>query len=130
MANNQKHISQVVLSLKNTQQELYDKTIFDIITVKDETPDRRPIILSVLQIINDLTTRESTLVRDLFGIPESMSEQDFENRNDVTLEELHTFGETAAKYGVTVERVRQVVLKMIRKGGCPRKSKRLRDYLD
>lgn len=121
----ERDFSQAVTMVKNRQHVLFDKKV-----IEADNPDREAITQNILCIIKRLTPREKVLIRYLFGIPEDLNEEDFENKNNIKLEDPHTFGEASSKFGITVDRVRQIVFKMTRKGGCPRRSKRLRDYLD
>lgn len=121
----ERDFSQAVIMLKNRQHALFDKKV-----IETDNPNREAITKNIFCIIKRLTPREEVLIRYLFGIPEDLNEEDFENNSNIKLEDPHTFGEASYKFGIAVERVRQIVFKMTRKGGCPRRSKKLRDYLD
>lgn len=121
----ERDFSQAVIMLKNRQHALFDKKV-----IETDNPNREAITKNIFCIIKRLTPREEVLIRYLFGIPEDLNEKDFENNSNIKLEDPHTFGEASYKFGIAVERVRQIVFKMTRKGSCPRRSKRLRDYLD
>jgi len=121
----EREFSQVITMLVNRQHVLFDQKV-----IEADNPNREAITQNIFCIIKRLTPREKVLIKYIFGIPEDLNDEDFENKNNIKLEEPHTFGEAASKFGITVDRVRQVVLKMTRKGGCPRRSKKLRDYLD
>lgn len=121
----ERDFSQAVTMLKNRQHVLFDKKV-----IEADNPNRETITQNIFCIMKRLTPREKVLIRYLLGIPEDLNEEDFENKSNIKLEDSHTFGEASYKFGIAVERVRQIVFKMTRKGSCPRRSKRLRDYLD
>ncbi len=121
----ERDFSQAITMIINRRHVLFDEKV-----IEADNPNRDTITHNVLFIIKRLTPGEKVLIRYLFGIPEDLNDGDSENENNIKLEDPHTFGEASSKFGITIESVVQVVLKMARKGGCPRKSKRLRDYLD
>ncbi len=121
----EEEFSQAVNFLENKCHSLFDKKV-----IAADSPDREAITQEILSKMKRLTPRQKAVTAYLFGIPENLDEQDFENVNNITLEEPHTYGEASEKFGIKVERVRQMVLNAIRKGSHPRRRERWRDYLD
>lgn len=93
--------------IENEQHPLYDKTLFS-----DGDLDRQYVTLNVLRKMRVLIPKEQIMIRYLLGIPQNISEQDFENGNEIKLEEPHTFGETASHFGITVQRLCIIFMKM------------------
>ena len=67
------------------------------------------------EIFDSLNPREAQLITSLFGLDGSHPQ---------------SFVETSANLGVTTERVRQIVSKVLSKIKHPSRSQMLRDYLD
>ncbi len=93
--------------IENEQHPLYDKTLFS-----DGDLDRQYVTLNVLRKMRVLIPNDQIMIRYLLGIPQKLNEQDFENGNEIKLKEPHTFGETASHFGITVQRLCIIFMKM------------------
>jgi len=100
------YIEKEQLRIENEKHELYSKKI-----IESDSSERIAVTFEILRRMFLLITKEKAMIRYLFGIPDNLSEQNFENEKDIKLEETHTFGETANKFGVTVDRVCEAFLK-------------------
>jgi RNA polymerase primary sigma factor len=111
--------SQDPLSLDSPIGDEDDTSMADFIPDAGAAPldvaARTMLTQTVLEVLSDLSERESEVVRLRFGL---------EDGRPRTLEEV------GREFGVTRERIRQIESKTLAKLRHPQRSDRLRDYLD
>ena len=112
--------AQYPLSLEMEIGEEMDSTLGDFIEDKNNPhPDDSTMCLLLSERMNDvlasLTAREHRVLQLRFGLQDGRS---------------YTLEEVGQKFGVTRERIRQIEAKALSKLRHPRRSRRLRDFLE
>ncbi len=106
-------------SLEMEVGEDTDSTLGDFIEDDDIPPDdstvHRLLCERVDDVLDSLTAREGRVLRRRFGLQDGRA---------------YTLEEVGQKFGVTRERIRQIEAKALSKLRHPRRSRRLRDFLE
>ena len=113
-------IAQIPISLDTPIGEQGDTSLGDFISDNEsQSPSQATVIImlkeQLINVLGTLTPREEEVLRLRFGLDDG---------RDRTLEEI---GE---RFNLSRERIRQIEAKAIRKLKHPRRSNKLRDYLD
>jgi RNA polymerase primary sigma factor len=112
--------SQYPLSLELEVGEDMDSTLGDFIedehnTTPDDTTIGKLLSERMEDVLGSLTARENRVLQLRFGLQDGRS---------------YTLEEVGQKFGVTRERIRQIEAKALSKLRHPRRSRRLRDFLE
>jgi RNA polymerase primary sigma factor len=112
--------SQYPLSLELEVGEDMDSTLGDFIeddnhTTPDDTAIDKMLSERMEDVLASLTARENRVLQLRFGLQDGRS---------------YTLEEVGQKFGVTRERIRQIEAKALSKLRHPRRSRRLRDFLE
>jgi RNA polymerase primary sigma factor len=112
--------SQFPLSLEMEVGEEMDSTLGDFIEDDSNPPPDTSAMVKMLSermddVLASLTARENRVLQLRFGLQDGRS---------------YTLEEVGQKFGVTRERIRQIEAKALSKLRHPRRSRRLRDFLE
>jgi RNA polymerase primary sigma factor len=112
--------AQYPLSLEMEVGEDADSTLGDFIEDDNNLPPNDSATYQMLcervnDVLGSLTARESRVLQLRFGLQDGRA---------------YTLEEVGQKFGVTRERIRQIEAKALSKLRHPRRSRRLRDFLD
>jgi RNA polymerase primary sigma factor len=113
-------VAQHPLSLENPIGEEQDSLLGDFIEDQNsltpaEAAHRNILRERMQEVITSLNAREGRILELRYGLIDGQS---------------HTLEEVGQKFGVTRERIRQIEAKALKKLRHPRRSRRLRDFLD
>jgi len=115
-----RRVAQRPLSLEAPISEGEDGHLGDLIEDKSSPPPldtatRQMLREEVSSVLTSLSPREGRVIQLRFGLKDGHA---------------HTLDEVGRKFGVTRERIRQIEAKALRKLRHPRRSRRLREFVD